>query len=329
MSWFADEREGVVWAVGTGVCTVSGTFRTLLLDRHSELRSGWRIAGFVCLVVALTIAAITPLRIAGLDLPLAEHLIFLSAALGASAVFTRYANGKPLGAVGLWLHYGTFKELGMGCLLGFLMMAGIYIIEYGLGYLVPAGRVLGASRAAAIVGYSLLWFGTDAMAEELLFRGYAFQTLIQAVTFLPAAILMAVFFGLIHIQNPHVTLLSLSNVFLVGVLFSFAYMKTRSLWLPFGIHFAWNFSQTTLFGFPTSGLLDRAQVLFPTEQRGPEWISGGEFGPEGGILATLAIVLCLWYILKARFLKAPEGIITLDSIEDLLGPGNGGKGRGL
>jgi len=138
---------------------------------------------------------------------------------------------------------------------------------------------------------------------------------------------MSGLFALAHLQNPHVTLLSLTNVFLVGILFAFAYMKTRSLWLPFGMHFAWNFSQTTLFGLPTSGLLDQEQVLFPTQQLGPEWISGGEFGPEGGILATLAIVLCLWYILKAGYLRAPEGVITLDSIEDLLASGNGRRGK--
>ena len=302
---------------------VSGLVRSLFLDRHGELRSAWRIAGFVTLVLGLALGGVIPLRIAGIDFPIVERLILLVSALVASVLCTHFANGKPLGAIGLWLHSGTFRELGMGCLLGFLMMAGIYIIEFGVGDLSPSPRSLGVSQVAGIVAYAILWYGTAAMAEELLFRGYAFQTLIQAVTFLPAAVLMSGLFALAHLQNPHVTLLSLTNVFLVGILFAFAYMKTRSLWLPFGIHFAWNFSQTTLFGLPTSGLLDQEQVLFPTQQLGPEWISGGEFGPEGGILATLAIVLCLWYILKAGYLRAPEGVITLDSVEDLLGGGNG------
>jgi len=304
---------------------VSGIVRSLFLDRHGELRSAWRIAGFVSLVLGLTFGGAIPLRMTGIDFPIVERLILLVSTLVASALCTHFANRKPLGAIGLWLHSGTFRELGMGCLLGFLMMAGIYAIEFGMGDLAPSPHSLGASQAAGIVGYAILWYGTAAMAEELLFRGYAFQTLIQAVTFLPAAILMSGLFGIAHLQNPHATLLSLSNVFLVGILFAFAYMKTRSLWLPFGIHFAWNFSQTTLFGLPTSGLLDREQVLFPTQQLGPEWFGGGEFGPEGGILATLAIVLCLWYILKAGYLRAPDGVITLDSIEDLLGSGNGGR----
>jgi hypothetical protein len=63
-------------------------------------------------------------------------------------------------------------------------------------------------------------------------------------------------------------------------------------------------------------------------QSGPVWVGGGEFGPEGGVLATIALITCLWYILKAGFLRPPEGIVTLDSIEDLVPPdAEGGGGR--
>jgi membrane protease YdiL (CAAX protease family) len=108
------------------------------------------------------------------------------------------------------------------------------------------------------------------------------------------------------------------NIGCAGVLFSVAYMKTRSLWLPFGIHFAWNFSQTTIYGFPTSGLDPTLHSLIRLTQSGPAWIVGGGFGPEGGVLATLALILGAWYVLKAPYLRAPEGIVTLDSIEDLI-----------
>jgi membrane protease YdiL (CAAX protease family) len=188
---------------------------------------------------------------------------------------------------------------------------------------IPSSAGLDPAGALRVTVLSVLWFAAGAMGEELLFRGYAFQTLIQAVTFLPATLLMAALFGLAHMQNPHVTAFSLSNVVLAGILFSFAYMKTRSLWLPFGVHFAWNFSQTTLFGLPTSGMTDPSHTLFNAVRSGPAWIGGGEFGPEGGVLATIALLACLWYVLKAGYLKPPEGIVTLDSIEDLVA-GNGG-----
>jgi membrane protease YdiL (CAAX protease family) len=300
--------------------------RVLFIDRHGDLRQGWKVTAYVCLVIAFAAGGILPLRLAGGETPLLERLILLASAFAATWVLTRSVNRKSVCAVGLWLHAGTPRELGAGCLLGFLMITGIYIVETSLGYVTSHAAPLKPAGALGVVGLSLLWFGMGALAEELLFRGYPFQTLMQAVTFLPATLLAALLFGLAHLQNPHVTLLSLCNVVLSGVLFSFAYMKTRSLWLPFGVHFTWNFSQTTLFGLPTSGILDSSRALVITAQSGPDWIGGGEFGPEGGILATVALVACLWYILKADFLRPPEGVITLDSIEDLLARRAGSEG---
>ena len=301
-------------------------FMDLLLDRHGELRQGWRVAAFICLVILCVTAGILPLRLAGIGSPTLEKMLLLSSALAATWTLTRFVNRKPVRAVGLWIHGGTLRELGAGCLLGFLMMGGVYIVEVALGYVVPSSLGLGPAGALRVTVISVVWFAAGAMGEELLFRGYAFQSLIQGVTFLPATLIMSVMFGLAHLQNPHVTALSLCNVVAAGMLFSFAYMKTRSLWLPFGVHFAWNFSQTTLFGLPTSGLVDSSHALFNAARSGPAWIGGGEFGPEGGVLATIALLACLWYILKAGFLKPPEGIVTLDSIEDLV-PGHGGGDR--
>ena len=303
-----------------------GIMRNLLFDRHGDVRGGWRVAAFMCIVLFFVTGAVYPLRAAGIESPLTERSLLVVASLSATWMLTRYVNRKPLRAVGLWVHDGTLRELGAGCLLGFLMMAGIYAVEVALGYVTPSSSGLGPVGALAVAGASILWFGVAALAEELLFRGYAFQTLIQVVTFLPATLLMAVVFALAHMQNPHFTAFSVCNLVLSGMLFSFAYMKTRSLWLPFGLHFAWNFSQTTLFGLPTSGMREPGRELFFAAQSGPAWIGGGEYGPEGGVLATIALVTCLWYILKAGFLKAPAGIVTLDSIEDLVPP-DGEEGR--
>jgi uncharacterized protein len=306
---------------------MTSILRLIFIDRHGDIRLGWKIAGFMCLVLFSVSVLILPLRLAGVESPVTEKMMLLAAAFAATLVFTRYVNRKPVRAVGLWIHPHALRELGIGSLLGFLMMAGIVAVEYALGYVSLSQTGAGTADLLGTAAVSLLWFGGGAMAEELLFRGYAFQTLIQAVTFIPATLLMAVVFALAHLQNPHVTPFSLTNIVLSGVLFSFAYMKTRSLWLPFGIHFAWNFSQTTIFGLPTSGLADGAHELVRAAQSGPAWVGGGDFGPEGGVLATIALMTSLWYVLKAPYLKAPEGIVTLDSIEDLVPAGGGADGR--
>jgi membrane protease YdiL (CAAX protease family) len=244
--------------------------------------------------------------------------VILAAALVATFLLTRFVNRKPFSAVGFQLHHTSFRDLGIGVLLGFLMMAGIFLVLYFTGKTELFWKGMGPWGAALIAAEALLIFGVAALFEELVFRGYPFQTLMQGVTFLPAALLVSVLFALAHWNNPNATTLSLINICLAGLLFSFAYLVTRGLWLPFGIHLGWNFSQTVLFGFPTSGLHFERYELFTSVTGEPAWVTGGSFGPEGGVLATVALTACLWFVVKAPWLKAPAGITTLDSVEDLL-----------
>ena len=293
----------------------------IFFSRHGDVRAGWRILLFLFLVTAGALLLVRPaaflLPSADLVLP---SFLFVFALLAASWIMTRAVNRKPLGAIGVGLHRRAWREFGIGCVLGFLMMGGIVVVQYGLGYLAFTALDLSAGDMAVRAGVSALFFLTAAAGEELMFRGYLFQTLMQAVTFLPAAVIMSLIFGITHLANPNVTAFAAVNVALAGLWLSFAYLKTRSLWLPLGLHAAWNFSQTTLFSFPTSGQEFLERRLFMTSVSGPEWITGGLFGPEGGVLATLALIVCTWYILKSTMITVPEGIITLDSIEDLIPP---------
>jgi len=292
----------------------------IFVNRHSEVRPGWKISIFLFLFAVLLFALTAPLQLLGITSEFIVTLNAVACVLAATYVMTRKFHRKPLTAIGLSLHPGIVREAGIGCLLGLLMMSGIFLIEYALGY---AERFwLGYSTGSVVwtIVSSLAFFVVAAVAEELLFRGYTFQVLIQGITFLPATITMAVLFGAAHMANPNASVLGLVNTALAAVLFSLAYQKTRSLWLPFGLHFSWNFAQTTVFGFPTSGIAFSGFRLFRSVQRGPEWITGGAYGPEAGILTTIALVAATWYILKARYLAAPAGIVTLDSVEDLLPP---------
>jgi membrane protease YdiL (CAAX protease family) len=290
----------------------------LFIDRHKELRVGWRLLSFFVLVAIGLLALALPLKMLGARGDLVGRLVGLAATLGASYAMTRFVNKKPFGAIGLSLHRNMFREFGIGCLLGFLMISGIFILELMSGYISVVWRGYSFLECVKVLGFSLVSFAIAAFLEEVFFRGYAFQTLIQWVTFLPSMLVFSVFFAFSHYANPNITTLSVVNIALAGIWLSIAYMKTRSLWLPFGLHVSWNFSQTSLYSFPTSGGSLSDQRLSDLVQTGPEWITGGAFGPEGGILATLALILGTWFILKSRYLSAPEGIITLDSVEDLL-----------
>lgn len=247
-----------------------------------------------------------------------SRLLILIGLLLSTYILTRYLNRKPFEAAGFSFHSRTFYQFTKGCVVGFLLMAGICVVELAVGFIQLAPRELSGMTIVTILVSSGIYFLVGASMEEVLFRGYAFQSLIQGITFLPATIVMAVLFAYLHYFNPNASLLGMVNVAGAAVFFSIAYMKTRALWLPIGIHFAWNFSQTTLFGFPTSGVHFTDKELLVLHQGGPEIITGGAFGPEGGLLATLALIVGTWYILKSQKLFAPEGVITLDSLEDVV-----------
>ncbi len=119
---------------------------------------------------------------------------------------------------------------------------------------------------------NLLVLAAAAMAEEVAFRGYPFQRLIEAIGPTTATIVMATIFGLIHLRNPGATSASTLVTVLSGVLMATAYLQTSALWLPWGFHFGWNAAMAVLFGLPVSGLDFSAVVSSNTV--GPTWLTG-------------------------------------------------------
>jgi membrane protease YdiL (CAAX protease family) len=301
------------------------TIQTVLKNRHGELRSGWRILLFLVFFSLLTLFFATPLVVAGWTSQDPAILAVTIAVLGATYLMTRFFNRKPFAAIGLWPGRRAARDAGAGIALGILMMSGIFLVEFALGYASPVWQDFSAERAALSVLQLAASFALGAAFEELLFRGYAFQTLIQAITLGPAVLAVSVLFAISHVWNPNSSVFGLINVALAGIWLSFAYFKTRGLWLPLGLHFGWNFAQTAVFGFPTSGAVFPGLRPVIVVQSGPDWATGGTFGPEGGVLATVALVASTWFILKSRVFEAPPGVGTLDSVEDLVRPGPSGR----
>ncbi len=299
------------------------TFSSIIFDRHNDIRVVWKIVLFLLLSSGIFFGLASVLIILHVETLFAVFSLFVLAVGTATYILVRFIHRKPFRAVGLYFQPTSLREFGVGCLLGFLMMLGILIILVSLGYTQFSVGAFSPGKALLTISLSIAFFAIAAFAEELFFRGYLFQVLTQGLTLFPALIIMALAFSFSHGGNPSVDTLAFVNIALAGLWLSIAYVKTRSLWLPFGLHFSWNFSQSTLFGFPTSGIQFAKYRIGSSVVTGPSWLTGGDFGPEAGILATVAILLCTWYILKAKYLSAPEGIITLDSLEDILPPRDG------
>ena len=287
------------------------------LTRHRELRSGWKILLFVMITAAGAIGVSVTVGRLLHGVPGADEFLALAVAFAASWAMTRWINRKPLSAIGLWVHPRAMQELGIGLLLGFLMMTGIVIVQLASGYLTVTWRAMPWGEAAGTATLACVFFALAAMTEELLFRGYPFQTLIQGITALPAIIVMSGIFGIAHAMNPHADTSQHRQRDPRRDLAVARLSENPKFVASLGLHFAWNFTQTTVYGFPTSGLQFVDRTLWVVGQTGPDWITGGSFGPEGGVLATLALLAGTWYVMKSRALSVPEGIITLDSVEDL------------
>ncbi|MEO8166932.1 MAG: type II CAAX endopeptidase family protein [bacterium] len=294
--------------------------REIFKNGEGELRAGWQIALFLGILSGTVSLAAAPLIISGVKDTFALEAATLVGILAATYLATRFINHKPFVAVGLAVNKYAMREFGIGCLVGWLMLTGVFGIEYVWGYVKVSAAEFSFIDAIRVSGISLFFFAVAAAAEELLFRGYMFQTLIRGIRLIPASILVGICFGFAHYNNPTANVWGISNTVLIAVLFAFAYWRTRSLWLPFGIHLSWNFSQTTLYGYPTSGLHFTKYELTRLTQFGPEWLTGGAYGPEGGAIATLIIVLCGMYIYFSSSLQPFPGVRTLDEgTEDLSG----------
>jgi membrane protease YdiL (CAAX protease family) len=149
--------------------------------------------------------------------------------------------------------------------------------------------------------------------EELLARGYQLHNLAEGLNMprigparaiVGSWVISSSLFGLLHVFNPNVTWLSMLYLTLTGFFFGLGYVLTGRLGLPIGLHFAWNFFQGNIYGFPVSGNIFGGATVVQIEQGGPSLWTGGAFGPEAGLLGIAAVVLgCLLTLLwvKVRY----------------------------
>lgn len=220
----------------------------------------------------------------------------------------RFVCDVGLGVDSRWVREVAFG-LGLGVLVavvtvGGALVAGVATVD---GILVTRdGDLLDGLPLVIGLLLSVVFFCLAGTLEELLFRGYLLVNTAEATSGLLgkrdavqlAILVSAAVFGGVHALNPGASLLSTVVIFLFGVLLGASFAFTDRLAIPIGIHVAWNFTLGSLFGVSVSGLTT-GSVLVAVEFEGPTLLTGGEFGPEGGLLALVALavgatLLVLW-----------------------------------
>jgi membrane protease YdiL (CAAX protease family) len=281
----------------------------------SGLLGEWlRALGRILLFLAIFLLILVAGSLAGnLFIPGQQAALFVGsllmavAAWIAGAVVLRKVEHRPAGALGTAWTSRTSRELITGLAIGTAALACAVLamlVTGGVRYAPQAGG-LGDWAATMAVGFGAL--AVPAFAEEVLFRGYPFQVLVKAVGAIAATVIASVLFAAAHASNPNVDAFALLNIFLAGVLLSAAYLRTRSLWFATAVHLGWNWSMALLFDLPVSGLEMFDAPLYEPTVAGARWFTGGAFGPEGGLVGTLAFGSALLVVLKAKQVRvAPE-----------------------
>jgi membrane protease YdiL (CAAX protease family) len=187
---------------------------------------------------------------------------------------------------------------------------------FGIGAFTLAVALLVVTGTAEVADFSpeglampsfwggLVFFIFVGSYEELLSRGMMMTALKTTRRLWVVVAAPAVLFGLMHFMNPNVTVFSIINIALVGLVFAYLFIKTGRLWAPIGYHITWNFVQGYVFGVPVSGTPIPDSARFTTTPGDYDWFTGGAFGAEGGAACTIVILLSLAFV---RFcVKAPE-----------------------
>jgi uncharacterized protein len=286
-----------------------------LLYSDGRLRAPWRIAAYLALFFALGVLGQVFVAVAPAPGRMWLHLAVLTLASAAAGwILLGTVENRPPGAMGFPLDPSAVREsitsTGLG--MGLLGLVAVLVLLGGGGFVRDEGTV---SSYVGMLAWTLVFFALAAAFEEILFRGYAFQVLVEWVGGWAATLVAAALFAVLHAANPHVGWLALTNIFLAGVLLSVIYLQTRSLWWATGVHLGWNWSMATLFDFPVSGLAYDTP-LYDLEVRGPGWWSGGAFGPEGGVAATLVLLAATLWLVRGRPLAPSAAALERRPIVD-------------
>lgn len=281
---------------------------TAQAQRPEPLTVILKVGLFLFLYIGSQFLLVPLLRTIGGDL-FAFTLGGFSAAALSNALVMRIYERQSLADVGFWWNGSAARNLAFGLAGGIgaacLVLCGPLLVKAARFHPAP---VTDTNWRSILFVSLLLLFGS--VGEEMCFRGYPFQLLLKSLgpyaTILPTGVV----FGALHSVNPGASAVSILNTVGFGVVFGYAFWRSRDLWLPIGMHFGWNFT-LPLFGVNLSGLTIRVTGYEMEWTSGEIW-SGGRYGPEASILTSLVLIVLAFYVWKtpirpnaASLVKAP------------------------
>jgi uncharacterized protein len=256
------------------------------------VRAGWRAALFVALFLLFVSLGGSALRSLHLSVlvqpgPLTPYVLGAQEGLAAlcsiaAALIMSRLERRCFGDYGMSLTQAFGKNFWLGAVWGTAAISALMLVirafggySFGMVDLSPSG----------VVRYALEWaavFCLVGIFEEFFFRGYLQFTLSSGMGFWPAALLLSLAFGAVHIHNQGETLVGVLSVFVIGMFFCFTLRRTGTLWFAIGMHAAYDFGETYVYSVPDSGIVMPGHLL-ASSFHGPAWLTGATVGPEGSV----------------------------------------------
>jgi uncharacterized protein len=279
-------------------------WRSIFLNEQG-LRAGWRIGVYIPLVVFCAFVATFLFRTfyhgprtgtppASL-LFVQEFLAFAVAFL--PAWFMAWLERRPVGDYGLPLRSAFGGHFWKGCALGIAEIGVLMgLIAAFHGYSLGSLHLNGA----AIYKWAMFWlvfFILVGLFEEFFFRGYLQFTLADGIGFWPAAWILSLSFGALHLFNKGEGWVGAAGVAMIGLIFALTLKRTGNLWFVVGWHAAFDFGETFLFSVPNSGVVFEGH-LSNASLHGANWLTGGTVGPEGSVFSFITMAAAALFIHK-------------------------------
>ena len=229
----------------------------------------------------------------GMALRCVFYVVTALLALLLYTIWTNLTERRPVEELAL---RRALPDTGKGLLTG----AGFFCVVVGILALVGCYRVTGVQFDTTVQVTAFLRFLMGAVFEEILFRGIVFRLIDDRWNTVAALIISALIFGAIHFANTGATLWSSAAIAIeAGLMLGAAYKFSRTLWLPIGIHWAWNYVQGNVFGFAVSGSNAGSHIFSPIIS-GPNLVTGGVFGAEASIITVgVGLILTIVFLMAA------------------------------
>ena len=293
-------------------------------EEELRIRAGWRITIqlLTFAIVANILGLIDNLLLDFLPVNPVEQggTILITIDIFIATVFSIWFVGKFIDKrqfkdFGFHLNSEWWQDFVFGFALGIILMSLVFVTELSLGWISITENTYSGSGDFSfgfIIIFAFITFICVGAYEELQVRGYLFKNLSEGFNFRNstqvraiyiALIITSLMFGFAHAANPNASLISSLSLVFAGILLAAGYILRGNLAIPIGLHISWNYFQGNVFGFPVSGTYAGASII-TIQQGGPEVWTGGNFGPEAGLIGIIAIIIGIFLTLlwvKVRY----------------------------